>query len=86
MCYVSFFVSLDRVGLSVDDDVFELEVRDAGGVERFVLDGDIEILQEDVADVSLAGVWLDGPEGCVRALDAEEVRILDYRFGRLHAL
>ena len=74
------------VGLSVDDDVFELEVGDAGGAELVVLDGGVEILEEDVADVGLAGVGPDGAEGGVRALDADEVDVLDDGLGRLHAL
>jgi hypothetical protein len=46
----------DGVRLSVDDDVFKLEVGDAGGIELVVLDGDVEIFEEYVADVGLAGV------------------------------
>src|SRR4051812_43567471 len=63
-------MGLDGVGLSVDDDVFKLEIGNAGGVELVVLDSDVEIFQEDVADVGLAGVGLNGAEGGVRALDA----------------
>src|SRR5580698_4484037 len=64
---------LGCVGLSVDDDIFEREVGDAEGVELVILDGDVEILQEDVGDVGLARIGLDGAEGRVRALDADEV-------------
>ena len=79
------------VRLSVDDDVFELEVGDAGGVELVAvwpvcLDGDVEIFEEDVADVGLARVGPDSPEGGVRALDADEVQVLDNGFRRFHAL
>src|ERR1017187_9332687 len=79
-------MDLGGVGLSVDDDVFELEVGDAGGIEFVVLDSDVEIFEEDVADVGLAGVGPDGAERGIRALDADKVQVLDDGLGRLHAL
>src|SRR6185437_3722909 len=80
------WTGLNGVGLSVDDDIFQLEVGDAGGVELVVLDGDVKIFQEDVADLGLAGVGLDGTEGVERALDADDVQVLDDGFRRFHAL
>lgn len=77
---------LNRVGLSVNDDVFEFEIGYAGGNKLVVLDGHIEIFQEDVTDVGLAGVGLDDTEGVERAFDADDLQILDDRLGRFHAL
>ena len=79
-------MTLDRVGLSVDDDVFELEVRNAGGIELLVLDGYVEILQQDIADIGLTRVWLDYAKGIEGTLDADDVQVSNHGFGRLHAL
>ena len=53
---------LEGVGLSVDDHVFELEADDTGGVEVVVRDGNVEILQEDIADVVWPGLGLMVPK------------------------
>ena len=49
----------------------------AGGVEPVVLESDVTILNEDIAAVRLSGVGLDGAEGGVGSLDADEVQIPD---------
>src|ERR1035437_262319 len=79
-------MDLNGVGLSIDDDVFELDAGDAGGIELVVLEGDVEIFEEDVTDVGLTGVGSDCAEGVIRALDADKVDVLDDGFGRLHTL
>src|SRR5215472_6359511 len=66
-----------RLRLAVHLYVFELEIGDAGGRELvFVLrERDVEVLEQDVADVGLAGVRPDDAEGGELPLDAGEADV-----------
>src|SRR5215472_1059414 len=66
-----------RLRLAVHLYVFELEIGDAGGRELvFVLrERDVEVLEQDVADVGLAGVRPDDAERGELALDSGEADV-----------
>ncbi len=36
-------MGLDRIGLPINDDIFELQTSDPGSVELVVLDSDVEV-------------------------------------------
>jgi hypothetical protein len=67
-------VNSNGARLFVDHDVFELEAGDTGAVEFVALEGDVEILEENVADVGLAGIGPDGAEGVAGSLSHCEAR------------
>src|SRR5580698_9180032 len=79
-------VGLGRLRLTVHNHVFKFEICNARSGELVLLKHYVKILEENIADLRLTGIWLDRAEGCEVTLDADEAQVTNHGLGRRFAL